>query len=463
MSIIPIEIKEVCRIVGGMAAGGNLEAKVTGVKIDTRNINSGDLFVAIPGERTDGHLYLKAAKEAGAIAALCEKTVEPVQGLSIIQVENTVKALQMLAKSYRERFQIPIVALTGSSGKTTTKNILVGILSQKYVTVGTLGNKNNHIGMPLMALEMDENTQAAVFEMGMSGFGEIETLVKIAKPDLAIITNIGTAHLEQLKSRENILKAKSEIFTTLGPSQTALVNGDDPYLATLTSGPYKIYRFGIEEKDLDLTCSHYEMTMKGLVMTVREKGKETEESYSFSLPGKHNVYNCLAGIAAAKLLGLTKEQIQMGLDSFTPAENRMEIVSLGTCSIINDTYNANPQSMKSALDVLALYKEKAQTVAILGDMLEMGIESPEYHMEIGAYAASLGVDYLFAFGESAKHYIVGALPGFTHKNRVRHFVDQEELVRALLPLLKQDTVFLVKGSRGMKMEKIVKAMKEIEG
>ncbi|QSX08923.1 UDP-N-acetylmuramoyl-tripeptide--D-alanyl-D-alanine ligase [Alkalibacter rhizosphaerae] len=458
----PIKIEKICNVINGSASGGDLGKEITGVKIDTRQIKAGDLFVALPGEKTDGHLHLKSAKEGGASAALCQQPVDPIEGLTIIQVDDTIKALQRLASYYRALFDVPVIALTGSSGKTTTKNILVEVLSQKYKTIGTRGNKNNHIGMPLMVFDMDDDTEVAVFEMGMSGFGEIETLVQIAKPDYAIITNIGTAHMEQLGSRENILKAKAEILSTLGPDQTALVNGDDPYLRQLPPGKYHACLFGLEGEDLDWTCTSYEMDAISLTMTVREKDQDQEDIYFFTLPGRHNVYNCLVGIAIGRMMGLSKEEIQTGLNAFVPMDNRMEIQTMGSRILIDDSYNANPQSMESALDVLALYKGPAPTIAILGDMLEMGPEGPDYHRKVGAYLADQGIDYLFAYGQAALYYVEGALTLGLKSDHAKYFSTRDDLLKSLLPFWRQAGVFLVKGSRGMKLDEVVKIMKEKE-
>lgn len=457
----PTLIKELCDGAHGFLKYKGDSDWVTGVSIDTRTVMPGDLFVAIKGEKTDGHQYLKEARAAGATAALCDQDVDKVEGLSVIQVEDSVRALQKWAAVYRGQFQIPVVAVTGSSGKTTTKNILVQILSQKFRTLGTLGNKNNHIGMPLMACLLDDTTQAAVFEMGMSGFGEIETLVEIAKPDIAIITNIGTAHLEMLGSRENILKAKSELFHTLKPHQIAMINGDDELLCTLPKGTFRTYRYGIKGTQLDLTCLSYRATREGLTMIVQEKGESHKEEYSFVLPGEHNVYNCLAGIATGKLLGMSANEIREGLHSFQPMDHRMELIPAGKGLLIDDTYNANPHSMKSALQVLALYKDQGPVVAVLGDMLEMGPEGPMYHEVVGEYAAQLGVDALFTCGKAALHYGIGAKKAGLKQDQMQHYEDQKALERSLIPYLEQKGTVLLKGSRGMKMDQWISEIKEL--
>ncbi|WP_195683144.1 UDP-N-acetylmuramoyl-tripeptide--D-alanyl-D-alanine ligase [Alkalibacter mobilis] len=454
-------LDEVAGATGGKLLWGTPETMVKGVDIDTRSIKNGDVFIAIKGERVDGHDLLNFARSSGAVAAICEKNVEKIQGLAVIMVENTVEALQRLAAHYRKKFSIPIVAITGSSGKTTTKNLIRSILQTEYFTVSTRGNKNNHIGLPLSILEMDERTEAAVFEMGMSNLGEISVLTKIAKPEIAVITNIGTAHLENLGSKENILKAKMEIFETLARDQTAVINQDDDLLSTIKDVTYKILRVGINSEDLDLKCVSYRMEKTGLVMHLESRDKSISGEFTFRYPGLHNVYNCLEAVAVGKLLGIGNESIQKGLDNYLPDENRMDIISINKSVIINDSYNANPQSMESALDVLGLYKGKnTKLIAVLGDMLEIGDLAEKFHREIGGYAAERGVDLLLTYGASAVYYNEGGELGGIEKASSKHFLSKKDLAAFLKEIVSStECAVLIKGSRGLKMEEIFEVLK----
>jgi UDP-N-acetylmuramoyl-tripeptide--D-alanyl-D-alanine ligase len=455
----PIKINEAVDAVRGELISSGCGLEIRGVNIDTRQLRKGDLFIAIKGERVDGHDLLEEASNKGAVAAFVEKDVNHKSDMAIIKVNDTVRALQDLAAAYRKQFTCPVVAVTGSSGKTTTKDLIKAVLSSKYETIATKGNKNNHIGLPLTVFDMNGKTQSAVLEMGMSGLGEIRVLAEIADPDIAVITNIGTAHLEQLKTRENILKAKAEIFSTLDMKKTGIINGDDDMLVKIKAEGFKLYKVGVDSKDLDLKCMSYHTDMYGIKMRVVEKAVSKIEEYRFRLPGIHNVYNCLDAIAVGKLLGLNQKEIQLGLDEYLPGENRMDITSVKNSVVINDSYNANPGSMKSALDVLKLYKkDDNMLVAVLGDMFEIGPDSETYHRQVGAYAKESGVELILTIGEKSRFYNEGAEKSGLDREQSIHFEDKLDLLNYLKSLVEKKAVILIKGSRGMKMEEYIKSL-----
>lgn len=457
----PIKLNEAARAVKGEIICHGEGVEIKGVEIDTRQIKRGDLFIAIKGDKVDGHDFLEYASKNGACAALVEKDVKCTGNMGIIKVENTVKALQDLAREYRKKIKCPIVAITGSSGKTTTKDLVKSVLSAKYVTIATKGNKNNHIGLPLTIFDIDENTQSAVLEMGMSGLGEIRLLASIACPDISIITNIGTAHLEQLKSRENILKAKTEIFSTLDKNKVGIINADDDMLSKIDETSFRLYKVGIQSNDLDLKCLEYKTDLNGIKIIVAQKDDSELEEYKFRIPGIHNVYNCLQAISVGKLLGLNQQEIQRGLEDYLPGDNRMDISYIKDGVIINDSYNANPNSMKSALDVLSLYKEKCDTlIAVLGDMFEIGQNADAYHKEVGSYAKRVGVDWLLSVGDKSRYYNLGAEEAGLEKGKSMHFKDKLELADFLNKLLDHKAAVLIKGSRGMKMEMILEKLEQ---
>ncbi|NTW72189.1 MAG: UDP-N-acetylmuramoyl-tripeptide--D-alanyl-D-alanine ligase [Eubacteriaceae bacterium] len=451
----PIKIEDLLEAVGGRLLSGPSTVEITGVEIDTRKIKEGYLFIPFKGERIDGHDLIRDAFEKGAVASLTEKEIDVFQGETIIKVDNTLKALQSLAKYYRSLFNIPIIAVTGSSGKTTTKDILYSILKVKYHTIRTEGNRNNHIGMPLTIFNMEKSTEAAILEMGMSGFGEISELVHIAKPDVAIITNVGTAHLEQLGSRENIFKAKSEIFETLTKEQCAIINGDDDLLNGINQSGFKVIKVGIKNERADLRCLEYHSGKDGILMKTRDHlGRE--ETFTFRIGGLHNIYNCLTGIALGKHLKMTGREIQQGLDDFLPSDNRMDIKYIRDNVIINDSYNANPHSMKSALSVLRDYREPGvMLVAALGDMFEIGEEAEKYHREVGKFAAENDIDRLITVGEMSIYYNKGAEDSGFDQRYSLHFNSKDELQDYLDNHIKSKYVILIKGSRGMRMEEVV--------
>lgn len=447
-----ISCRDIFNAVSAKGYLGSLDILVKDISTDSRKIPEGCLFIPLKGERFDGHAFLYKALKIGAACALSSEGADDVPGKTIILVEDTGKALRDLAAWYRSQFDIPIVGITGSVGKTSTKDMVASVLGQKLNILKTQGNFNNEIGLPLTVFNLEDVHQAAVLEMGMNNFGEIHRLSSIAKPSLAVITNIGVSHIENLGSRENILKAKLEILDGMGENSTLFINGDDELLSTVKNKKdVKIVTFGIHAdcdfKALDIR----NRGEKGISFSVIVNG--ASYGVDIPVPGMHNVYNALAGIGVGLSLGLSMQQILNGIASFSPGKMRMNITNTGIYKVINDTYNASPQSMEAALKVLSDIGGTNRKVAILGDMLELGDYSQKGHKDVGRICAE-NADILIACGTSSEETVNGALEAGMKGDRVYYYKTTQEAVSNIKNILKTGDVILVKGSRGMKMEEI---------
>jgi len=448
--------------VAAMAAGGRIEngrANVTGrgIAIDSRKVEPGNLFVAIKGERVDGHDYIQKAFDMGASAALCDHVPEGVTGPCIV-VPDPVKGLQSMAEYYRKSLKNTIIiGITGSVGKTSTKEVIAGVLSAKYKVHKTVGNYNNEIGLPLTVLDIEKDCQVAVLEMGISDFGEMRVLSKIAKPDICVMTNIGQAHLEFLKSREGILKAKSEIFEYMNKKGRIYLNGDDDMLRTLESVngiTPTFYGFGVNN-DAYPTCIE-PLGLGGTRMHVVLKN--TEFDGEINIPGKHMVANAVCASAIAHDLGMTNKEIEAGMLKAKTISGRSNIIPMGEKGyIIDDCYNASPTSMMAAIDTLNL--ATGRKVAILGDMFELGPDSDEMHARIGEYAVKQGINKLICVGDNCVHMYNRAMktPG---KTGIVHYKNLDQLLEHLSVEIKPGDNILVKSSNGMGFSKLVEALKE---
>jgi UDP-N-acetylmuramoyl-tripeptide--D-alanyl-D-alanine ligase len=405
-------IREILKVVKGARVAGR-GTRVKGISIDSRTILPGELFIPIKGEKFDGHQFIPAALRKGAL---------------VLETDNGLKALQALAAYQRGKFNLPVVGVTGSVGKTTTKDMIASILAREFPTLKNEENFNNEIGVPLTLLRLTKKHQAAVIEMAMQKPGEIEDLAAIVRPTIAVITNIGESHLEFLKTRRNIARAKAEIFNYLGKEDHAVINQDDEYYEHLKSKvknqKLKVMTFGIIEK-ADVTPKE----LKGIKLP---------------LPGEHNIYNALAAIAVAKILKAKRSSIKRGLEHFIPSSRRMEVIVRpdGT-KIINDTYNASPQSMSAMLKTIAALP--GRKIAVLGDMLELGRSAKNAHRKIINLSRALKIDKIFTFGQ--------LWPGSSHPLK-----NKKELVKYVKKLIQPRDIILVKGSRGMKMEEVVEAL-----
>lgn len=431
------------------------EDDVRSIVIDSREANEGSLFVALKGEKSDGHSYLKSAYNNGCRAFLVNKGVDldvNYNDVNIIEVADTELALGDIAKYYKSKFNIPFIGVTGSVGKTTVRDMVYAVVSEKYKTLRNDKNYNNQIGVPLTLFNLNTNYECAVIEMGMCGFNEIEYLADIVRPKIGVISNIGQSHIERLGSQEGIMKAKLELVTYFKEDNVLIVNGDDSYLSGLKKADlnYKLKTFGYGV-DNDIYCKKYVIGEDESSFICSIEGND----YEFYLPtaGKHNIYNAMASICVGLEFGMSIEEIKKGLSNFSPTGMRQVVVKKENLTIINDAYNASPDSMKAALDVLGRYK--GRRVAILGDIFEMGEYAEKGLREVGKHVIN-NVDVLITIGENSKYIGLEAMKYNFNESSIHHFENKESV--ELEKLIKSDDVVLVKASRGMKLEYIVEKL-----
>lgn len=425
----------------------NKECEITSVCIDTRKITKGCLFICIKGERFDGHQFAQQALDSGAAAVMLHSDIE-IDGC-YVKVENTSSALLTLSGYYRRKFGIPVVGLTGSVGKTTTKEFTYLVVSSKYNAIKTLGNLNNEIGLPQMLFQIDSKTEAAVIEMGMNHFGEISRLTKAAQPTVALITNIGVSHIENLGSRQGILKAKLEILEGLKKGAPLILNGDNDLLSTVKTDDYKTVFYGIEN-DCDFKATDIIEEDGKTEFTVNYFGKN--QKIVIPTIGLHNVYNALAAFAVGYFLDVDSEAAADALSKYIPEGMRQKAVNIAGITSIEDCYNASPDSMRAALKTLADTKANKK-IAVLADMLELGDYSRQAHLEVGKTAAENNIDVLLTFGEMGKLISQGAKEAGL-KNAF-HFDTKEELADKLTEIAKSGDAVIFKASRGMKLEDVI--------
>ena len=456
----PMTIRELLEATEGRLLGPfqDQEAVVTSVDTDSRSVRPGGLFVPLVGERFDGHDFVEKALYGGAAGCLTVR--EPARYLPerfYIQVEDTQQALGNLARYYRKKFPIPYIAVTGSVGKTTTKEMVAAVLGERFKVLKTEGNFNNEIGLPLTLFRLDSSHEICVLEMGMNHFGEIEYLSQLVEPDVAIITNIGDAHIENLGSYENILKAKCEVFKFMNKDGLAILNGDDLMLQGLRDRLEQEIIFYGTDNGLRYQALEVETRGERGVHCVIQTPKET---FSLEIPalGRHMVYAALAATVVAERYGIAGEQIAAGIQRYVPTKMRMNVINLGGLTVLDDAYNANPQSMRAALEVLA-QSDGAYKVAILGDMFELGALGPTLHHGIGECVGRLGIDCLVAVGELAWDIYTAAKD--SNIPDVFHFPTKEEAKTILPSLIRQGAVILVKASRGMEFEDLVREIRRV--
>lgn len=451
-------IKQIIKVVGGEASGGDFSRKVSSVAIDSRRVEAGSLFVAFAGERTDGHKYLEECAGKGAVAALVEQDVPQWGDMVNIKVANTLEALQRLAAWQRLEYKdLQVVGVTGSSGKTTTKELVAGVLAQKFSVFKSRGNHNNAIGLPLMIFEIQEHHQWAVLEMGMSARGEIKELCEIGRPGLGVITNIGEAHMEHLGSREAIMEAKFELANNLIPPSLMILNGDDPWQRRKVQAGLpgcQVIFYGLDAGN-SIRAVNVHSSQGGSTFEVVWNGNTIP--VEISLLGAHNVSNALAAFAVGLLLDIEPAAIACGLSTVKGEGRRLQSTDVNGITLIDDSYNANPDSMSKALTVLAAYSPERRKVAFLGDMLELGPLSPEKHRQVGREAARQQLGMLVAIGQYAEEIKSGAVQGGMDKQLIATWPDSEAALASVESLLPGDVV-LVKGSLGVKMDRIVHAV-----
>lgn len=452
-------LAEICEAVGGNLIKGETAKSFDNVSIDSRKIKKGDVFIALRGERHDAHDYLEQAVNAGAGLLIVEylKRNDDLK-VPVIKVNNTIKALQDLARYNRQQFNVQVIGVTGSTGKTTTKDMVASVLGQKYRVLKTEGNFNNELGLPLTLLQLNKTHQVVVLELAMRGPGEIKFLCDIAHPTGAIITNVGEAHLEKLGSVRNIARAKAEILDSIPFNGFAVLNIKSPYLkeeASRCRG--KVIYFGVD-KGPDIYAVNINKFGKGNKFKAIYGQEEAE--FFVPLPGLHNVENAISAIAIGRQLGLSYSEIVAGLSNATISGMRMEIIELNNYIIINDTYNANPTSTIAALHSLQEIAFNRRMVAVLGNMFELGMGSKDGHLRVGKIAALCGVSLLVTVGDLAKHIAVGAEKAGLSSTGIIICKDNEDAIEKLANIILPEDVVLVKGSRGMRMEEIVQGLVE---
>lgn len=431
-----------------------LQTEVTSVTIDSRKATEGCLFIPIKGARADGHTFIPQVMEQGALCTLSERILSNATHPYIL-VDSTEQALKDLAEHYRTALDIKVVGITGSVGKTSTKEMISSVLSQKYQVLKTAGNFNNEIGLPLTIFNIQEEHEIAVLEMGISDFGEMHRLAKMARPDICVITNIGLCHLENLGSRDGILKAKTEMFDYAKPNATIILNGEDDRLITVKNWDgYSPQYFGLST-DMDAYAEDiHSLSLKGTTCTIHLK----DEIFpvTIPIPGYHMIYNALAGALVGKEFGLTGSEIQAGIESLVPVSGRNNLIETDRFLIIDDCYNANPVSTKASLDVLAT--ADSRKVAILGDMFELGTDEKELHQEVGAYAAEKKINQIICIGTLSEYTAIGASGSLSE---VYYFKTKAEFLSQAESLLNEKDTILVKASHGMDFPEIVEYLKKM--
>ena len=444
----------ICKACHGVLHGQDIkEVEAKGVVIDSRLVEKDYVFIATKGEKVDGHSFIDQVFEKGALAVVCEKLPDKIKGPCIL-VEDSFAALKAIAKYYRSQLDIPVIGITGSVGKTTTKEFVASVLSRRYKVWYTQGNFNNEVGMPLTILQTREEHEVLVLEMGINHFGEMSRLSEIARPDIMLITNIGQCHLEFLGDRDGVFKAKTECFENLNKNACVILNGDDDKLIKVKEVQGKAPLFFGKEERFDYYVSEKEN--KGLfgteaVLESRVSGKTLKAD--IPLPGAHMVNNALAAMAVGEALGLEISEIEEGIENVPSTKGRSNILTTDEYIIIDDCYNANPTSMKAALDLLSL--STGRKVAVMGDMFELGEDEIKLHRETGEYAAKKGIDVIICVGGLSKAMYEGAV---NDKSECYYFETLDHFIDQMKDILRKNDTILIKASHSMGFEKIIKTL-----
>lgn len=438
---------------------------VSDIVTDNRKVTKGALFVAIKGNRVDGHDFISSAYESGAICVISEKNL--ATNKAFIVVDDSLNAIKKIAAFYREQLDIKVVGITGSVGKTSTKEMIYSVLSEKYNVLKTEGNFNNELGLPLTVFRIREEHEIAVLEMGISDFGEMTRLSEIAKPDVAVITNIGLCHLENLKSRDGILKAKTEMFNSLSEDGRIILNGDDDKLITVKEHngikPVFYHVRDMDKNNMGSEKKESQNIYAGHIVSDGIKGISCALHYNdncidvkINIPGKHMVYNAMAAMCVGKVFGLSDDEIKRGIEKLRPVNGRNNIIERNNITIIDDCYNANPVSMKASIDVLSFADKRK--VAILGDMFELGVNECRMHTEIGKYLAGSDIDVIVLCGKRMNHAYTYLLENSNNKE-LYYFDRIDDLLAELERIVRQEDTVLVKASHGMEFIKIIEKLK----
>jgi UDP-N-acetylmuramoyl-tripeptide--D-alanyl-D-alanine ligase len=454
---LDLNLKEIIKAIDGEILIKNNEGIFNKISTDTRKIKKDDLFIALKGGNFNGNDYAIHAFEKGASIVIIDEVkfnFDECDNIgTVIKVKDTKVALSDLARFYRKKLGVKVVGITGSTGKTSTKDLIAAFLSGKYKVFKTQGNFNNEIGLPLMIFELSKEIDIAVLEMGTSNFGEINRLASIAIPDVAAITNIGVAHIEYLKTRENILKEKMCITDFFENKNSLIVNCENDMLNKVTeSDKFKVEKIGYDE-NYDVYAQNIDLTSENTSFDVRTKDNESHR-FTLNMVGEHNVLNALIGIQIAKDFGLTFEEMEKGLRNFSATSMRLEFIKKGDFTIINDSYNANPDSMRAALEVLKNYSG-SKKIAVLGTMGELGDYAKEAHIKIGEFAKGKA-DILLTTGKFKECFKEG------FKEGTMIFESKQELMEKLVHLIEGNTTILVKASRSEKFEQIIKYIEEVK-
>lgn len=452
-------LNEIAKIVDGTIHGkvGNFKIDPARISTDTRVLKRGDLFLALSGPNYDGNNFVNDAFRKGALGAIASRDVHVPSGKFVIQVKDTVAALQKIAAYHRSHFRIPVIAVTGSNGKTTVKDMIWTVLSSKYNVMRSEGTKNNHIGVPQAILKLNDRHDVCVLELGTNHKGEIRALGMIACPTIVVVTNIGQSHLESLGSLEGVFAEKREIFETFDKRVcgTAFLNGDDSFLGCVKGRSFKVVKFGMgENNDLRAAitangCSSIDFSVNG------------RDHYSVKLLGRHNIYNAIAAIAVGRELGINAASIKRSLSGFKPVGMRLNLKSVNGFHIINDTYNSNPLSMEKALEVIKSFPAISRWV-VSGDMLELGSVAAKSHKAVGDMVAASEVKGLLTIGELSRHTFDRARKRGINKEMSWHCSTHDEIVAILRMVIGKGDVVLIKGSRGMQMERIAEKLENFK-
>ncbi len=450
-----MSIQAIAKACNGIIHGDNgniTEAK--GVELDSRKLAEGYVFIATKGERVDGHSFIAQAFEKGCYAVVCERLPENAMGPCIV-VEDSFKALQDIAAYYREQLPVKVVGITGSVGKTSTKEVIAGVLSEKYRVLKTEGNFNNEIGLPLTVLKIRDEHEVAVLEMGINHFGEMHRLSRIAKPDVCVITNIGQCHLEFLIDRDGILRAKSEIFDFMNPEGVVCLNGDDDKLITVENVQGKRPVFFGKSDICDIQAVNVEnLGLDGSRADICEKNVTQMCAVPYGIrlyvPGEHMVSNALAAIAVGRALGLVEEEMISGIAKTGSVGGRSNIIRDEKLTIIDDCYNANPVSMKAAIELLE--STTTRRVALLGDMFELGEKEKELHRGVGDFLATKKIEKVICVGELAKEIYEGVKTGSAESH---WYANKKELTENIGQLIEKGDTVLIKASHGMGFAELV--------
>ena len=451
-----VSVSKIADFIGGRLCGE--DCFVTNITTDSRNAVNGTMFIGIKGERVDGNDFATDFLKNGGMCAVVEKDIEIPDGKSVVFVDDTKKAIRDIAEYYRKTLEIDVIGVTGSVGKTSTKDMLFSVVSKGFETNATKGNFNNEIGVPLTVFGLDSGYKKAIIEMGMSNLGEISRLTKIAKPDVAVITNIGTAHIGNLGSRENILKAKLEILEGMPSSGLVVLNGDDSMLwGSKDKIDLKTIYCAIENQDADVVA--YDVVAEKNGTEFKLKIDEKEYKFKINTAGRHHVYNAMAAVVCGLHFGMNVEDIIKGVADFAPTGMRQKEIEVNGIKMIEDCYNASADSMKSSLETLKSVGADLRTIAVLGDMLEQGDFAEENHRLVGVYSAENNVDTLVTVGNDSR-FIADEAKKQGVKN-IFEFSDNESTANFLATYVKKGDIVLFKASRGMKLEEVSSKLQNI--